>query len=226
MKPMPRGDLTKLQSILEIAEQSRDRLPPITTYRVGSVAKLELWLKRHFKRATRWYTWEQVNFNSEVHEALTTIVDVLRTYERQIAELKNQLGENQTYQGGNEGIESLNSRVRALETELEKHCKQSEQQFEKNQERITLLLEEQRVCFKQLTVQISEARFAADLTQRRSQSYFEELAARITAMEARETEIGEIIRALRTGKLVEQPIGESPSLDPSKPTSVKVNRIT
>ena len=56
--------LARLQTSLTITGRTRDQLPPVTTYRSGLPARLELWIKRQLKRVTHWYIWEQVNFNS------------------------------------------------------------------------------------------------------------------------------------------------------------------
>src|SRR5687767_11355857 len=65
-----RGDtarsLARLQTDLTITGRTRDQLPPVTTYRGGFIARVELLVKRQLKRVTHWYTWEQVNFNSSV----------------------------------------------------------------------------------------------------------------------------------------------------------------
>jgi len=77
--------LSRLQTSLTITGRTRDQLPPVTTYRSGLLARVELWIKRQLKRATHWYTWEQVNFNSSVDSALNNTLAILRTYEERLA---------------------------------------------------------------------------------------------------------------------------------------------
>ena len=62
-------NLALINSYLATTARAWDRLPPLVSNRSGLAARLELWLKRHLKRATRWYAWEQINFNAAVHHA-------------------------------------------------------------------------------------------------------------------------------------------------------------
>ena len=63
-------NLSLIESYLTTTARAWDRLPPLVSNRSGLIARVELWLKRQLKRATHWYTWEQVNFNAAVHHAL------------------------------------------------------------------------------------------------------------------------------------------------------------
>src|SRR6185295_2809181 len=83
--------LAKLETSLTITGRSHDQLPPVTTYRSGLPARLELWMKRQLKRITHWYTWEQVNFNSAVDSALHSTLAILQTNEQRLASLQNEL---------------------------------------------------------------------------------------------------------------------------------------
>lgn len=141
-------DVADLRSALEVTETTRDRLPPLTTYRSGLLARLELWIKRQLKRGTHWYTYEQVNFNSAVHASLLDIQNVLSRYEQQIASLESQMVQ-------------MEARLRELSTAQE--------------DRIGLLTDEQRVSFKQLSLQVTELSVAADRTKRSLQLRLEEL---------------------------------------------------
>ena len=58
------------------------QLPPLTSKRRGLAARLELWFKRRIKRATHWYTWEQLNFNEAVGAALEDVLRALDAHER------------------------------------------------------------------------------------------------------------------------------------------------
>jgi DNA repair exonuclease SbcCD ATPase subunit len=68
-----------------------DKLPPLTSKRNGLFARLELWFKRTMRRATRWYAWEQVNFNAAVKDALQDITSALSNQEGEIRNLRDQL---------------------------------------------------------------------------------------------------------------------------------------
>ena len=141
-------EVTDLRSALEVTESTRDRLPPLTTYRSGLLARLELWIKRQLKRGTHWYMYEQINFNSAVHASLLDVLNVLSKYEQQIASIDSQMAQ-------------LEARLNELSTA--------------QQDRIGLLTDEQRVCFKQLSLQVNELSVEADRTKRSLQRRLEEL---------------------------------------------------
>ena len=90
-----------------------DRLPPVISNRQGALASLELWLKRVLKRGSRWFTWEQINFNAAVHHTFREMVGTLAIYEQQIANLKMQLGEM------NARLLQLQEQQTSLQSELE-----------------------------------------------------------------------------------------------------------
>jgi hypothetical protein len=91
--PTRKNDVTleSLRANLSIIERSWNRLPPLTSYRRGPIARLELWLKRLFKKATHWFTWEQVNFNSANAKSMRDIIAVLSEHENELIELRRQL---------------------------------------------------------------------------------------------------------------------------------------
>lgn len=149
-------EIAELRSALKVTESTRDRLPPLTTYRRGLLAHLELWIKQRLKRGTHWYMYEQVNFNSAVHASLTNILDVLSRYEQQITSIESRMVQ-------------LEARLNELSTA--------------QQDRIGLLTDEQRVCFKQLSLEVNELSVAADRTKRSLQLRLDELNARVHEME-------------------------------------------
>jgi hypothetical protein len=83
--------LESLRANLSVIERSWNKLPPLTSYRTGPIAKLELWFKRLLKQAAHWFTWEQVNFNSASAKSTRDILTVISNHEEQLAELRQQL---------------------------------------------------------------------------------------------------------------------------------------
>lgn len=77
--------LAHLQQQIATTERTWDKLPPLTTNRTGLLARTELWIKRRIKRAARWFTWEQTNFNRAVNIALRDIADALAVQRRESA---------------------------------------------------------------------------------------------------------------------------------------------
>jgi DNA repair exonuclease SbcCD ATPase subunit len=196
-----------------------DRLPPVMSNRSGVVASFELWLKSILKRGSRWFTWEQINFNAAVHHTVREMIGTLAVHEQQIGALKMQLEEAkaqllQQSEAQKGEIRTLTrsitelTRVVAelrdraalkpdlskLETQfdslatilteerdrlvqqraaLQAHVSESLLEFQELNERT---MDEQRVSFKQIALQINETSAEAERQQRA-------LAQRVTQLE-------------------------------------------
>ena len=162
--------LARLQEHLAVTERARDRLPPVESNRSGFMAQLELWIKRKLKRATRWYAWEQVNFNSAVNQALRDLQDALTSYERALAEmntrLDNALSTQQSIAQLATHLEAIDARLSLLENRasdeketewragFDEALAQVRADQQQQAERISA---EQRVVFKQLLLEINES---------------------------------------------------------------------
>jgi len=105
--------LARMQANLATTERAWSRLPPIMSYRRGTVARVELWLKRQISRAAHWFTWEQVNFNSAAHNALADALVALAAHERSLEELREALRRRQSE------AESSEARASELQARLE-----------------------------------------------------------------------------------------------------------
>lgn len=190
--------LSRLETSLTITGRTHDQLPPVTTYRTGLLARVELWIKRHLKRASHWYTWEQVNFNSSVDSALNNTLAILRTYEERLASLQNELDASLASKANLESrLTELASRQASIESRFDELLaeKLAEIRIE-HQKGSELLLNEQRVCFKQLALEISEAGVVADRAKRSIQLRLEELAARIDEMSTEQREVNPVRREI------------------------------
>jgi len=182
-----RESLSRLSAHLTTTGRAWDRLPPMYSNRKGGAARFELWIKARLKSMSRWFTWEQVNFNSAVHHALSETLQALSAYRQELAELRSELREegeswreklersNRELTALRSGVEAeLRKRDAAMETrtaelasvmnaeltsrlaELAGELRESDQQ----------LREEQRVCFKQLSLETSEATVMEDRGRR------------------------------------------------------------
>lgn len=183
--------LSRLETSLTITGRTHDQLPPVTTYRSGLLARVELWIKRQLKRATHWYTWEQVNFNSSVDSALNNTMAILRTHEERLASLQNELDASLASKANLESrLTELELRLALIESRFDELLteKLAEIRIE-HQKGSELLLNEQRVCFKQLALEISEAGVIADRAKRSIQLRLEELAARVDEMSTEQREV-------------------------------------
>jgi hypothetical protein len=145
-------------------------VPPLVSNRSGSIARVELWFKRQLKRATHWFTWEQVNFNAAVHQALRELLPVMAAHEHELQILKAQFAAAETKLTELEAVSGgTQTRVEGLTNELS--------------ERDAHLRDEQRVCFKQLALETSEAAVLEDRARRRAEALLEELQRRIAELE-------------------------------------------
>ena len=104
-------NLERVAAGLSVTARSWDRLPPIVSNRRGFSARLELWIKNSFKGLTRWFTWEQVNFNAAVHHALKDLLAVVAA-ERQNAAARDQK------------LEALEREFHSLRSLLEKQAQE------------------------------------------------------------------------------------------------------
>lgn len=202
------GTATNGDAGLPVMARAWDRLPPLVSNRTGTPARVELWLKRKLKRASRWFTWEQVNFNAAAYQMFVEMVQSLNAYEQQLVDTKQQLETQREHLKKQETALSsftaqlakltvqldqidrqhlaifaqLNARVEGLsQMAKDLHAQTQEQTAELVNEfrlRDEKLLDEQRVCFRQLSLELSESRVLQDRARR-------ELETRIAMLETR-----------------------------------------
>ena len=177
----PAESLPRLESYLTTTARAWDRLPPVISNRSGATARLELWLKRQFKRATRWYAWEQVNFNAAVHHALGDIAQLLSSHEKTIEHLRE---ERETRQAElqqliaeqRRTIDNINARGLEVDGRLAETINEL-------REATARLQDEQRVSFKQLALETSEAAVLEDRARRKTEALLEQLQQRVKQLE-------------------------------------------
>jgi hypothetical protein len=184
--------MARIDAYLTTTARAWDRLPPLVSNRSGGVARLELWVKRRFKQATRWYSWEQINFNAAVHHALRDTLEALLDLEQKLGQVRSEISESRAQQHEQNQIAQraqIESQQTALELQrTQTEAYQSEQRartLEVNarltdlarelRERDQQRLEEQRVCFKQLSLEMSEAEVLLDRARRDLESRLEKL---------------------------------------------------
>ena len=199
------ADLARLESYLTTTARAWDRLPPLVSNRSGATARIELWLKRHLKRATRWYAWEQINFNAAVHHALGDIVQLLAANEKTIenlradseADLQQQTQALRLELNTQRAIIEAQQRlIAAIDAEDGAISRAIEDRAVVVDDRLaaivnelrevsTRLQEEQRVSYKQLALETSEAAVLEDRARRKTEAMLEDLARRVEELEAR-----------------------------------------
>ena len=167
-------NLSLIESYLTTTARAWDRLPPLVSNRSGSIARVELWLKRQLKRATHWFTWEQVNFNAAVHQSLRELLPVMAAHEHELQALRAELAAQR------EAAETQLTELEALNARIETRVDGLASELS---ERDANLRDEQRVCFKQLALETSEAAVLEDRARRRAEALLEELQRRVGQLE-------------------------------------------
>ena len=219
----------RLKAHLTTTARAWDRLPPVFSNRRGTAARIEVWIKARIKVFSRWFTWEQVNFNAAVHHALGETLKALTEHAaehaaQQDAANRSQLAANEALRVEIEAlrdeIDTLRAQLQAeaaarkidlqnqqsetnalraeIRGEMESVRIQSEDRGTELRDRIEaelakLLTElrerqdrlenEQRVCFKQLSLETNETAVSSDRAQQRIHSLLEEMNQRIKQLE-------------------------------------------
>ena len=171
-------NLSLIESYLTTIARAWDRVPPLVSNRSGSIARVELWLKRQLKRATHWFTWEQVNFNAAVHQSLRELLPVMAAHEQELQALRAQLAAQFAEQRAT--AETQLTELEALSARTETRVEGLANELS---ERDAHLRDEQRVCFKQLALETSEAAVLEDRARRKHETLLDELQRRVAELE-------------------------------------------
>jgi hypothetical protein len=166
--------LALINSYLTTTGRAWDRLPPMVSNRSGVSARIELWLKRRFKHATRWYAWEQINFNAAVHHALRDLLAALSNHDQALRQLSAEVNEEQA------GVPAVRAQVEAQNKSLNARLSDLVRELHEREERV---LDEQRVCFKQLSLEASEAAVLEERARRKTDALLEEIKRRVEQLE-------------------------------------------
>ncbi|HVS21060.1 MAG TPA: hypothetical protein VHD88_04390 [Pyrinomonadaceae bacterium] len=224
--------LARVSAHLTTTARAWDRLPPMISNRSGASARLELWVKARLKTLSRWFTWEQVNFNAAVHHALSETLQALSAYEQEITRMRAELSKEtevrrEKFERSSRELTALRASIEAQAAEIRKRdanvearsadiearsaaieTRAAEMATEMNAARLEIdearvmmnaarveideartemtsrlaelagelrerdeqLLAEQRVCFKQLSLETSEAAVLEDRGRRAIES--------------------------------------------------------
>jgi len=185
--------LARLSGYFTVTGRAWNQLPPIFSNRRGTLARIELWIKNTCKPLTRWFTWEQVNFNRAVHDALSDVTKILMAEAQELAALRAQLsGEmRREFMALRSDFDSQATELRTINDNHEARLKKTDEtlsgisnmlgefadqtrtghsqlagEIAAAFERLAELKEEQRVCFRQLSLEASEAAVLEDRGRR------------------------------------------------------------
>jgi hypothetical protein len=109
--------LNRLAAHLTTTSRAWDRLPPLYSNRGGGAARVELWIKARLKAMSRWFIWEQVNFNSAVHHALAETLHTLSAYQHELTALRVELAKQA--ESSREGFERGQQEMSTVRAGLE-----------------------------------------------------------------------------------------------------------
>jgi hypothetical protein len=168
-------NLALINSYLTTTARAWDRLPPVVSNRSGLFSRVELWLKGKVRRATRWFTWEQVNFNAAVHHALRDLLPLLSAYQQELGTLRAQIDAEAATRRAD-----LEQQLTAQRSQLEARVAELLSELRERDEH---LRDEQRVCFKQLALETSEAAVLEDRARRKADALLEELRGRVSELD-------------------------------------------
>jgi hypothetical protein len=164
--------LARMDANLSTTGRAWSHLPPVLTYRRGALARVELWLKRMVKRAAHWFTWEQVNFNSAAHNALGDARAALDAHTRALDALRDELGRLRA---------EMETRLSSAESGLAEIRGALASVAGENRARADGMLEEQRVCFRQLSLEAAELSVTHDRARRGIEARLEALEKTVTS---------------------------------------------
>jgi hypothetical protein len=172
------GDLDRLRAGVVTARRAQDRLPPVTTYRRGFIARLELWVKRKLRNATRWFTWEQANFNAATVTSLESTAKLLAQLEAGLSDLRSSI-QGREFAEPDGSMSAVDARLGKLESTVQSLLTEIRWERTEQTRRIDLLIEEQRICFRQLALEISETATVSDRAKRSLEMQLAELSRRV-----------------------------------------------
>ncbi len=89
--PRPRLSLAPLRAAIAAVPDRHDMLPALVARRQGRAGELELRVKQHLARATRWLTWAQTEYDHAVLRALRETRAALEEQEAELHRLREEL---------------------------------------------------------------------------------------------------------------------------------------
>lgn len=151
-----------VESYLSTTARSWDRLPPIVSNRTGAIASCELWLKRQIKRMTRWFTWEQVNYNAAVHHALLSTLQAITHNEQSSAKRLSEIREEIRRAIADQAkvVQQLNAQLEATGHALRHELSQQKTQTEEQQK--AQAREQEKAQIEQRSAQVAAQRRELD----------------------------------------------------------------
>lgn len=183
--PEQSESLARLSAHLTATARAWNRLPPVISNRGGAAGRLELWIKSRLKSLSRWFTWEQVNFNAAVHHSLSATLELLSAQKQELVRLRAELDKATSVLDKKEReIQELRVRLDAQSTEMRARLSEIDLRLA---ELAQNLREEERVCFKQLALEISETAVLEDRCRRNLESRLEQLESAAISNKAKGT---------------------------------------
>jgi chromosome segregation ATPase len=153
--------LTRVSSHLTTTARAWDKLPPVFSNRSGVSARIELWIKARLKTLSRWFTWEQVNFNAAAHHALLETLEALSAHEKQLRAIQSELNREVASRRANSDknerdLQAVRNEIEVLASESRRQAAKHSSDLERQGAAAETLGIETRAALEQITTRLAE----------------------------------------------------------------------
>jgi chromosome segregation ATPase len=177
--------LARVSAHLTTTARAWDKLPPVFSNRGGVSARIEIWIKARLKTLSRWFTWEQVNFNAAVHHALAETVEAFSAHEKQLRALRSELnreaeGRRSTSDKNERDLQAVRDEIEALASESRRQAAKHASDLERQGAAAETRARETRAALEEITTRLAQLAKVNDL-----------FSAQTVAINARLSELAE-----------------------------------
>ena len=153
--------LARVSAHLTTTARAWDRLPPVFSNRAGASARLELWIKARLKTFSRWFTWEQVNFNAAVHHALGETLAALSAHEKQLRALRSELNREAesrrvTFEKNERELSAVRDETEALVSESRRQAAKHSADLERQSAAAEIRARETKAALEEITERLAK----------------------------------------------------------------------
>ena len=157
----PNEALARVSAHLTTTARAWDRLPPVFSNRTGASARLELWIKARLKTLSRWFTWEQVNFNAAVHHALGETLAALSAHEKQLRALRSELNREAdsrriTFEKNERELQAVRDETEALVSESRRQAAKHSADLERQSAAAEIRARETKAVLEEITKRLAK----------------------------------------------------------------------
>lgn len=153
--------LARVSAHLTTTARAWDRLPPVFSNRTGESARLELWIKARLKTLSRWFTWEQVNFNAAVHHALGETLAALSAHEKQLRAFRSELNREAesrriSFEKNERELQAVHDETEALVSESRRQAAKHSADLERQSAAAAVRARETKTALEEITERLAK----------------------------------------------------------------------